>query len=168
MKKLPLIACCVLLLAASGAFAQTEDSMRYLMNGGAYHASGDYKRAIPLLQKAFDLEKKDRKLERNYWLMLVDFLGTAYEFTGDIKSSQSVIEYGISKEPTYPLFYYDLACGYGDLGDEDNAIKNLRMAFKYKANMLNNEELLDPETDVSFKKFAGSEKFKKAVAEMKK
>jgi len=90
----------------------------------------------------------------------------AYGIAGDIKNSMSVLEYGISKEPTYPLFYYNMACGYGELGDEDNAIKYLRLAFKHKANMIAGERFPNSETDSSFRKFRESDKFQQAVAEM--
>ena len=85
--------------------------------------------------------------------MLVDNLAIAYGITGDIKESQAVLEYGIKLEPEYPMFYYNMACGYGELDDEDNAIKYLRLAFKYKANMIEGERLPNPDTDSSFKKF---------------
>lgn len=146
---------------------QTKSSFEYLAEGSKYYASGDYKRAIPPYQKALDLEKKEQKLERELWIVLVDNLGMAYGITGNIKSSFAVFEYGISKEPTYPLFYYNMACGYGELDDEDNAIKWLRPAFKHKANMLPGTRFPNPETDSSFAKFRDSEKFKKAIAEMK-
>lgn len=60
-----------------------------------------------------------------------------------------------------------MACGYGELGDEDSAVKYLRLAFKYKANMINREHFPDPMTDSSFAKLRKSEKFVKAVADMK-
>ncbi len=59
------------------------------------------------------------------------------------------------------------ARGYGGLGEEDNAIKYLRDAFKYKANLTEGVRLPDPMTDASFEKFHKSEKFRKAVAEMR-
>lgn len=144
----------------------TKSSMEYLAEGSRFYAARDYKRAIGPYQKALDLEKQNPKLARNLWIVLVDNLGMAYGISGDIKSSFGVFEYGISKEPTYPLFYYNMACGYGELGDEDNAIKYLRLAFKHKANMLEATLFPNPETDSSFAKFSKSEKFKKALKEM--
>ena len=118
MKKFPLmLSCALLLLAASGAFAQSKTSLQYLAEGSKFYLERDYKRAIPPYQKALDLEKRERKLERKFWIVLVDNLAMAYGISGDIKNSQAVLEYGISKEPTYPLFYYNMACGYGELGD---------------------------------------------------
>lgn len=147
--------------------SQSKTSFEYTAEGSKYYRDGDYKKAIPLYQKALDLEKAERKLEKKIWFVLVDNLAIAYGITGDIKSSQSVLEYGIKQEPTYPMFYYNMACGYGESDDEDNAIKYLRLAFKYKANMIEGEALPNPETDSSFERFRKSEKFKKAITEMK-
>ena len=165
MKNLLLIIACTILLATA-SYAQ-KTSLDYLEQGSVYYMNHDYKHAIPPYQKALDLEKADRKLEKKWWIVLVDNLSMAYGITGNIKESMAVIDYGISVEPTYPLFYYNKACGYGELGDEDNAIKWLRPAFKYKDNMMTGEHLPNPETDSSFARFQDSEKFKKALNEMK-
>lgn len=166
MKKLILFIVFSLLLAFSAAAQKT--SLQYVAEGSQYYIDGDYKNAIPPYQKALDLEKQERKLEKKFWIVLVDNLGMAYGITGDIKRSQQVFAYGIKEEPTYPLFYYNMACGYGELGEEDNAIAQLRLAYKYKANMLKGERFPDPMTDSSFEKFRDGENFKKAIAEMKK
>src|SRR3982751_7076698 len=121
MKNVVLIIFCAF-VCASPVFAQ-KTSMDYLAEGSRYYMNRDYKKAIPPYQKALDLEKGGRKLEKKFWIVLVDNLGMAYGITGDIKSSFAVFEYGIANEPTYPLFYYNTACGYGELGDEENAIK---------------------------------------------
>jgi tetratricopeptide (TPR) repeat protein len=165
MKKLLLVVPCFVLLV-SFASAQ-KSSMDYLQEGSAFYLNRDYKNAIKPYQKALDLEKRERKLRKELWIVLVDNLGMAYGITGDIKSSFSVFEYGVSVDPTYPIFYYNIACGHGELGDEDNAIKWLRSAFKYEANMIAGERFPDPETDSSFTKFRDSEKFRTAIKEMK-
>jgi tetratricopeptide (TPR) repeat protein len=165
MKKSLLLLTLLFLFASAGAAQKT--SFEYLIEGSKHYLKGDYKNAIPQYQKALDLEKKERNLEKKFWIVLVDNLGMAYGITGDIKSSFSVFEYGISVEPTYPLFYYNMACGHGELGEEDNAIKWLRLAYKHKANMMPGERFPNPETDSSFAKFMDSEKFRAAVKEMK-
>ncbi len=165
MKKLILLALLPVIFALPVAAQQT--SLDYLIEGSQLYMNREYKKSIGPYQKALDLEKKERTLERKFWIVLVDNLGMAYGMTGDIKSSFGVFDYGISVEPTYPLFYYNMACGHGELGDEDNAIKWLRLAFKHKANMIAGERFPNPETDSSFAKFRESEKFKKALAEMK-
>ncbi|HRI02582.1 MAG TPA: hypothetical protein PLL77_02460 [Pyrinomonadaceae bacterium] len=166
MKNLLLMIVCAFIFAVPAAAQKT--SMDYLEEGSQAYLNGDFKKAIPPYQKALDLEKQDRKLEKKFWIVLVDNLGISYGITGDIKNSMAVFEYGIKVEPTYPLFYYNMACGYGELSDEDNAIKYLRSAFKYKDNMIEGEAFPDPMTDSSFSKFAKSEKFKAAIKDMKK
>lgn len=142
--------------------------MDYMREGSAYYLRRDYKGSVGPYQKALDLEKNERKLRRELWIVLIDNLGMSYGITGDIDKSHETFKYGISQEPDYPLFYYNIACGYGELGDEDNAILWLRDAFKRKDNMLSGEPFPDPMTDSSFAAFRDSPKFKKAVGEMKK
>ena len=166
MMKLLLIFSCALVFT-SATFAQ-KTSLDYAAEGSRYYQDGDYKSAIKPYQKAVDLEKNDRKLAKDLWRAVVDNLGMAYGITGDIKNSQATLEYGIKEDPTYPMFHYNMACGYGELGKEDDAIGELRLAFKYRENMIPGETLPDPLTDSSFEKFRKSEKFKKAIAEMKK
>ena len=165
MKRILALVPCIVLLTTFAAAQKT--SMEYLQEGSVHYAQGDYKKAIGPYQKALDLEKKERKLEKKFWIVLVDNLGMAYGITGDIKTSFAVFEYGISVDPKYPLFYYNMACGYGELGDEDNAIKWLRLAFKFRANMMPGERFPNPETDSSFAKFRESEKFRNAIKEMR-
>lgn len=164
MKKTLLLFACIGVLVSCSLAQKT--SMQYLEEGSRYYMARDYKKAIPPYQKAVDMEKKERKLERKFWIVLVDNLTIAYGITGDFKQSIATAEYGISVDPKYPLFYYNIACGYGEQGDEDNAIKYLRDAFKYKDNMLEGERLPDPMTDSSFSKFRNHDKFNKAIAEM--
>jgi tetratricopeptide (TPR) repeat protein len=165
MKNLLILVACAFIFAVS-AMAQ-KTSLDYAAEGSKYYLEGEYKKAIPPYQKALDLEKQERKLPKTLWYVLVDNLAIAYGITGDIKKSMAVLNYGIEKEPTYPMFYYNMACGYGEIDDEDNAIKYLRLAYKYKANMIEGERFPNPETDSSFEKFLDSEKFMKAIAEMK-
>ncbi|MEP6848250.1 MAG: hypothetical protein ABI999_05290 [Acidobacteriota bacterium] len=152
---------------ANSATVSGKSSQDYLNEGNAAFKAEDYKAAIVPYQKALDLEKQNQKLEKKWWFILIDNLSIAYGISGDIRNSRATIEYGLTKETTYPFFYYNLADTYGEEGDEENAIKNLQLAYKYKANVLENEHLPDAATDSSFKKFAGSEKFKKALADLK-
>jgi len=168
MKINRILYCCFVLAASvTVAFTQGKTSLQYAAEGSKYYLEGEFTKAIPPYQKAVDLEKKERKLAKPFWLAVVDNLGMAYGITGDIKKSMEVLEYGIKEEPTYPMFYHNMACGYGELDDEDNAIKYLRPAFKYKANMIEGERFPNPETDSSFKRLMQRETFRKALAEMK-
>lgn len=117
MKYLLLIVACAFVFA-SPVLAQ-KTSMDYLREGSAAYIAGEYEKAIPPYQKALDLEKQERKLERKLWFGKGS-LGLDFQ----IQNPQSKIR------------NRGVACGHGELGDEDNAIKWLRPAFKYKANML--------------------------------
>lgn len=168
MKNLILFLFTALVLSCSASvFAQAKTSLEYMQEGNVHFINGDFKLAIPPYEKALELEKNKRRLKRDVWIALVEKLGTAHANTRDFKSAFAVLEYGTTVEPTHPVFYYNIACGHGELGDEDNAIKYLRLAYKNKANMPPGKRFPDPMRDTPFENFADSEKFKTAVAEMK-
>ena len=88
--------------------------------------NGDYKRAIPPYQKALDREKANRTLGEPLWRVLVDNLGMSYGISGDLKKAKETFDYGLSKDPKYPMFHYNMACTYAEMDDVDNTIKYLR------------------------------------------
>src|SRR6266481_6217181 len=92
---------------ASGA-QNGKTAMDYLEEGSAYYLNHDYKKAIGPYQKALELEKDHSTLDRTLWKVLVDNLGMSYGISGDLKKAKEVFEYGISKDPDYPLFYYNM------------------------------------------------------------
>jgi len=146
----------------------SKTSHEYLKEGVAFYMKGDYKNAIGPFRKALDLEKKQSKLEKKLWKVLIDDLGMSYGITGDLKSAKETFEYGLSKEPNYPMFHYLMACTYAEMNDEDKAIEYLKSAFKNKENVIEGEEMPDPATDDSFQRFMKSEKFLAALKEIKK
>lgn len=125
-------------------------SREYMSLGSRYYLQRQYAKAIPPYEKALALEKQQRQLEQNYWRVLVDNLGIAYGITGRLQEAKAVFEYGISQEPDYPLFHYNLACAYAEMGDAPNATVSLRTAFQHKANMIPGEKMPDPRQDSSF------------------
>jgi tetratricopeptide (TPR) repeat protein len=169
-----LLALCAALMPAH-AVAQKPDaprdesgksSMDYLREGSVFYLKHDFKKAISPYQKALDLEKQERALEKNFWRVLVDNLGMAYGITGDLKRAKEVFEYGLTKDNAYPLFHYNLACTYAEMGDEDKAIEYLKSAFKYKENMIEGEQMPDPASDDSFQRFMKDEKFLRVLREI--
>jgi tetratricopeptide (TPR) repeat protein len=134
-------------------------SMDFFKFGSYFYRENNYKEAIKYYQKALDREKSKQELSNDYWLVLVDNLGMSYGISGDFANAKSTFEYGLSKRPTYPMFYYNLACNYAEQNDLDNSLKNLRMAFKYKDNMIKGEVLPNPAQDASFKKFLNEKRF---------
>lgn len=143
-----------------------EEKKRYLAEGSRFYLQHNYKSAADLYQRALDLEKHDRTLSRDIFRVLVDNLGVSYGITKKYLMAKQTFEYGISQDPEYPLFYYLMACTYGEQGLMNESIEQLSLAFKYKANVIPGESLPDPLKDDSFRKFAHDKRFVDAVRGM--
>lgn len=141
--------------------SSAPSSKDYLREGSRLYLQRRYREAIGPYQKALDLEKKDPRLDKNLWRVLVDNLGISYGVTGDLKSAQEVFEYGLSKDATYPLFYYNMACVYAEKNDLASTMSYLQKAFVYKANVIPGEQMPDPRSDDSFQRFLNNKKFLK-------
>lgn len=144
------------------------DSFGYFRDGSAAFVRRDYKNAIEPYRKALELEKQSQQLSHDLWRVLIDNLGMAYGISGDLKSAKETFEYGLSKEPDYPMFHYLMACTYAEQNDLDNAILYLKQAFARKQNMIRGEHIPDPSTDNSFQRFMKNEKFLAALKELEK
>jgi len=151
----------------SVATDQTHDPKgRYLAEGSQLYLERNYSAASERYQKALDLEKQDRTLNKSFFRVLVDNLGMSYGLTGKLSNARETFEYGITQDPEYPLFYYLLACTYGEMGKMEETLEQLRLAYKYKANVISGESLPDPLKDDSFRKFVRDKKFVAAVHEL--
>ena len=170
----PLLSLGVLVLVGLSVCAQDQDDLnagdpetRALMETASqFYLVGNYRRAIPPYQKALDREKANRTLGQNLWRVLVDNLGMAYGISGDLKKAKETFEYGLSKDPKYPMFHYNMACTYGEMKDPDNAIVYLKQAFENKNNMIRGEKMPNPWTDSSFQRFMDNERFVTALREI--
>ena len=139
---------------------------RYLAEGSQLYLARNYPAAAERYQKALDLEKQDRTLNKSFFRVLVDNLVMSYGLTGKLSNARETFEYGITQDPEYPLFYYLLACTYGEMGKMEESLEQLRLAYKYKANVISGESLPDPLKDDSFRKFVRDKKFVAAVHEL--
>jgi tetratricopeptide (TPR) repeat protein len=135
-------------------------SMELLEQASRLYVQHDYKGAIGAYSQALELEKVNPKLEKSLWYVLVDNLGMSYGITGDLEKAKETFNYGISKDPTYPLFHYNLACTYAEMGDAAEAADSLTKAFDYKANVLPGERMPDPRKDDSFQKLMKNKQFR--------
>ena len=151
----------------ANANPQKQKVLNLMSEGSNYFLKGDYEKAIGPYQKALDLEKEKPTLDKTLWKVLVDNLGMSYGISGNLDKAKEMFEYGISKDPDYPMFYYNMACTYGEKKDMDKAIEYLKEAFDRRDNMIPGEEMPDPATDSSFERFMNSEKFKAALKELK-
>ena len=142
-----------------------EETRELVRKGSAAFVRQDYKKAIQFYTGALDREKKQPTLDESIWRLVVDNLGMSYGISGDNKRAKEIFEYGLSKDATYPMFYYNLACAYAEMNDLENAIKNLRLAFKYKANNMM-PVMPDPASDSSFARFLSNQQFRKLLEEI--
>ena len=137
-----------------------RSSMELVQQASLLYLRHDFKGAIGPYSQALELEKVNPTLEKPLWYMVIDNLGMSYGITGDLQNAKGIFEYGVSKDPTYPLFYYNLACTYAEMGDAAQAGNYLKKAFDYKANVLPGENMPDPTKDDSFKKLMKDKEFR--------
>jgi tetratricopeptide (TPR) repeat protein len=149
--------------AAPAAPSAGEGSTDYLREGSRYYLASDFRHAIGPYRAALDLEKKNPQLDQTTWRVLVDNLGMAYGITGDLKHAEETFDYGLSKDPNYPMFYYNLACVNAERNDMDKTIDYLKKAFALKANAIPGEGMPDPRQDDSFQRFMSDDRFRKFV-----
>ncbi|MGZ4730973.1 MAG: tetratricopeptide repeat protein [Terriglobales bacterium] len=147
--------------------APADNTLCYLGEGSRSCLQRDYSAAARSYQKALDLEKQKLTLSRDTFRVLVDNLGMSYGIS-NLKKAKETFEYGLTQEPEYPMFYYNLACTYGEMKNMQQALEELRLAYKYRANMIAGETMPDPIKDDSFRYFVGNDSFVKAVTDMEK
>lgn len=162
---------CCLNVAVGGQTKFRDDIARetwqYVRQGSAAYLARDYRNAIRFYSQALELEKKEPTLPKNIWRAMVDNLGMSYGISGENEKARKIFEYGLSKDDTYPLFYYNLACAYAESKDLDNAIRNLKLAFQYRENMIPGEQMPDPATDDSFSRYLADAKFRQVLDEIR-
>ena len=148
--------------------SQDHDSSYYFALGSKFYLQRDYSKAEDAYLKALDLNRQKRTLSKDYFRVLVDNLGMSYGISGKLQQAQATFVFGLTQDPEYPMFYYNLACTYGEMDKMNDALTQLRLFYKYRANMIAGETLPDPLKDDSFRKFVPKEEFVKAVREMQK
>jgi hypothetical protein len=142
-------------------------SNQHLRDGMASYMAHDYKKAIPDLQGALSELKTAAGFEGSVmWRVLVDNLGMAYGVSGDLKTAKATFDYGVSKDSTYPMFHYNLACTFAEMGDRDTTIQELTRAFALKANANPGEPMPNPGTDDSFRRFMKDATFQSVLKEI--
>jgi hypothetical protein len=141
-------------------------ALDYFKNGSSSYIKGDYKLAIEAYSKALELEKKKPTLDKMLWYVLIDNLGLSYEMTTNLKKEKEIFEYGLSQDSTYPLFYYNLACAYAEMGDLDQTISNLKLAFANKANAIPGDTLPNPANDDRLVKLRKNDRFVESLKEL--
>jgi hypothetical protein len=91
--------------------------------------------------------------------VVVDQLAMSYGMAGDLRHSRAVNEAAIARDPSYPLYYYNLACADAEEGNVAAAHEHLQQAFDRRSKTLPNEKFPDPATDDSFLKLKSNKQF---------
>jgi tetratricopeptide (TPR) repeat protein len=110
-----------------------------------------YESALTLVSTVDDATKWRR--------VATDQASMSYGMADDLKHSRALNEAAIQQDPTYPLYYYNLACADAESGDAAAARKHLQQAFDRRANTLKGETLPDPATDDSILKLKNDKEF---------
>jgi len=139
------------------------DSVALFAEGSRHYLNKDYKSAIVPYRKAIEEEKTDHKLPVPIWRALVDNLGMSYGITGDLKAAEEVFRYGLSRDPEYPIFHYNMACAAAERNDMEGAMKYLTTAFQYRKNANPGEPMPDPHKDDSFQRFMKNAAFRNLI-----
>jgi tetratricopeptide (TPR) repeat protein len=87
----------------------------------------------------------------------------SYGLSGDLQRAKETFDYGVSRDPAYPLFYYNLACTFAEMNDLQTSLTYLKKAFEHRDNVVAGETMPDPRKDDSFKRFRTNEIFKQTV-----
>jgi tetratricopeptide (TPR) repeat protein len=155
--------------AARSQFPPVVTANQHLKDGLLAYGSRDYKKAIPALKAALDELQSTVGFETSLaWRVLVDNLGMAQGISGDLKSAKATFDYGVSKDPTYPIFHYNLACVFAEGRERDQAIAELKQAFAFKSNANPGEPMPNPATDDSFARFRKDKAFIAALDEIRR
>lgn len=154
--------------AAAVPQSQDRDSSYYFALGSKFYLQKNFAQAEEAYLKALDLNRQTHTLSKDYFRVLVDNLGMSYGMTGKLLQAKATFEFGLTQDPEYPMFHYNLACTYGEMDKMSEALDQLRLFYKYKANMIAGETLPDPLKDDSFRHFVGKEEFVTAVHGMQK
>jgi len=168
----------LIVVGLSGAFASVSDripetdpkkaDMRTLHQRGHYlFHSGEYAKAIPIfeeLMRRYNSIKPDSRSSTDQAYMMrivaIDELGMAYGITNQLDKAEKTFRYGLSINPNYPLFWYNLACAEAERGNLPAALEHLKKAKDNKRHKFDLDVWPDPRTDSSFTKFYSDGRFK--------
>jgi hypothetical protein len=151
--------------SASGPSAAEKAA---IAQASRFYLQHNYEMAANLYQLVLDMEQQRPSLDETMFRVLVDNLGMSYGLTGKLDKAKETFEYGITQQPEYPLFYYNMACTYAEKGKKNEALEQLRLFYQKKANMIAGESPPDPLKDDSFRKLVKDHDFVSSVQGMQK
>ncbi len=142
------------------------NSLKLFQEGSRYFIAHQYREAIPFYRKAFEIEKSTPTLDKNLWRVLIDNLSTAYGITHDLSGAREALTYGVTKDPDYPRFYYNLARITAEKGDLPDTENYLKLAFERRENLIPGETFPDARVDDSFQTLLLQKEFRQFLASL--
>ena len=130
--------------------AARASSLDHFRAGSAPYLHGQFRQAISHYEQAVALEQANPLLDKTLWRLLIHNLGVAYGRTGDLARAKTTFDYGLSQDPSNPLFHYHLARTYAGMNDRDKAMQSLHDAFLHSRRRNEGDPIPDPRQDVSF------------------
>ncbi|HEX8458809.1 MAG TPA: hypothetical protein VF656_16050 [Pyrinomonadaceae bacterium] len=143
-------------------------SFDYFYKGRTYLLQGRQAQAAANFNLALSLEQKERRLDNTRRRILVGHLVDIYAAAGARARVRELLEYGISQDPTFPLFHLGLAHHYASEGDVAKTIAALEKAYQYRKNDRRTTFWIDPMKEPAFERFRKDETFRKAAKAMKR
>jgi len=153
----------------TGMFSTYELNVDYIpefadvvMYAEVLYRTHEYKAAAPIFEKALAMVPKDGAPFPSATIakrIVTDQAGMSYGIAGELAKARAIFEKGITEDPDYPLYYYNLACT--DAGEKKlaEARLHLEQAFARKAKMISGETIPDPTKDDSFLPYQNDKAF---------
>ncbi|MDI6733750.1 MAG: tetratricopeptide repeat protein [Planctomycetota bacterium] len=105
-------------------------STPYYYLGNVYYYQKDYTKAIEHYQTSLKMDNVSRFLTDTELRITIDNLGMAYGITKNYNRARETFELGIKRYPVFPFFYYNLACCYAEMRNNEDALKYLELSFE--------------------------------------
>ncbi len=118
------------------------------------------------LGSAYEKEIKMPTLKKELRIALIENYSNFLRLNGDYQKALEVLNYGLTKDPNYPMYFWVKARIMADLGDEGATLSMLQMAVKNRKNLLKGEKLPDPRRDDAFNLLALKESFRVKITEI--
>ncbi|HEY6348268.1 MAG TPA: hypothetical protein VI636_02550 [Candidatus Angelobacter sp.] len=143
-----------------------ETSSSLMAQGDEAREQVNYASASRFYERAFVLEKANRTFDNDMYLDLISRLGFAYRINGNLAKAKETLIYGLSQNSNYPIFHYDLACTYAQMGQIDESLGHLNTAYQHRAKVAPTQLPAYPAEDTCFQKIATDPRFVNAVQKL--
>ena len=153
--------------------ADPKTSFDYYHRGKPHYLQRQYAKAIDSYATALTIEQKTQSISDTEFRILLTELADAYGAVKKSEEFKQVLDYAVTRFPSYYVFKWGLARYYANQNDLDQTLSALEKAFAEHPKSprmpgLVSETAPDPLRDPAFARYKKDERFLKAVKEMQK